>query len=188
MMRSQQLLVTTLFLPILLAAAQPACGQAYPTKTVRLVVGGAPGGGTDIVARMIAQKLTETFGQQVVVDPRGQMAGSIATEIVSRATPDGHTILIVASSHAMNPALMRKLSYDTVRDFAPITQATKQDMLLVVHPSIPVTSLKELIAYARANPGKLNYGSGQVANALPMELLKAMSGTQIQHVPYKGGA
>jgi tripartite-type tricarboxylate transporter receptor subunit TctC len=178
----------TLVVPALLCAAlAPAHAQSYPTKTVRLVVAGAPGGGTDIVGRMIGQKLGEPLGQPVVVDPRGAMVGSVGTDIVARAAPDGHTILIAASSHAMNPALLRSLPYDTLRDFAPITQATTQDMLLVVHPSLPAKNLKELLALAKASPGKLNYGAGQVANALPMELLKSMSGTDIQHVPYKGG-
>jgi tripartite-type tricarboxylate transporter receptor subunit TctC len=170
------------------AVLAPAYGQSYPTKPVRLVVAGAPGGGTDTVARMIAQRLSDVLGQPVVVDPRGQMAGSIGTEIVARSAPDGYTLLIAASSHAMNPALISKLPYDTLRDFAPVTQTTKQDMLLVVHPSVPARNLKELIALARASPGKLNYGAGQVANALPMELLKSMSGADIQHVPYKGGS
>lgn len=179
---------TLLFLALSSAALAPAHAQSYPTKTIRLVVAGAPGGGTDIVGRMIGQKLTDALGQPVVVDPRGAMVGSVGTDIVARAAPDGHTILIAASSHSMNPALLRSLPYDTLRDFAPITQATKQDMLLVVHPSLPARTLKELLALAKSSPGKLNYGAGQVANALPMELLKSMSGTNIQHVPYKGGA
>jgi tripartite-type tricarboxylate transporter receptor subunit TctC len=170
------------FSPVALAHA-----QSYPTKTIRLVVAGAPGGGTDIVGRMVAVKLAESLGQPVVVDPRGAMVGSVGTDVVARAAPDGHTILIAASSHSMNPALLKSLPYDTLKDFAPVTQATRQDMLLVVHPSLPAKSLKELLALAKASPGKLNYGAGQVANALPMELLKSMSGTTIQHVPYKGG-
>jgi tripartite-type tricarboxylate transporter receptor subunit TctC len=180
------LVVFVLFLlsPLAFAAEQT---QTYPTKTIRLVVAGAAGGGTDIVGRMIGQKLSEPLGQPVVVEPRGAMVGSVGTDLVARASPDGHTILIAASSHSMNPALLKSLPYDTLRDFAPITQATRQDMLLVVHPSLPAKNLKELLALAKASPGKLNYGAGQVANALPMELLKSMSATSIQHVPYKGG-
>lgn len=187
-MTLRRLRCALLFLAVSPVSLAPAYGQSYPTRTLRLVVAGAPGGGTDIVGRMIGQKLTDALGQPVVVDPRGAMVGSAGTDIVARAAPDGHTILIAASSHSMNPALLRSLPYDTLRDFAPITQATKQDMLLVVHPSLPAKNLKELVALAKSSPGKLNYGAGQVANALPMELLKSMSGSDIQHVPYKGGA
>ncbi len=160
--------------------------QTYPTKPVRLIVPFAPGGGTDVLARMIAQQLTDALGQSVVVDNRAAVDGIVGSEIVAKSAPDGYTLIIVSSSHAINVALGKKLPYDTSRDFVPITQTAKQQLLLVVHPTVPVKSVKELIDYVKQRAGKLNYGSSSNAVALPMELFKAMTGTDIQHIPYKG--
>ncbi len=162
--------------------------QPYPNKPIRLVIPFAPGGGTDILARMIAQKLSEALGVPVIADNRPAVDGLVASETVARAVPDGYTLLIVSSSHAINPAIGRKLPYDTLRDFAPITQTASQQLFLVVHPSLPVRSVKELIDYAKARPGALNYGSSSSAVVLPMELFKSITGTDIVHIPYKGSA
>ncbi|MEK6593491.1 MAG: tripartite tricarboxylate transporter substrate binding protein [Pseudomonadota bacterium] len=168
------------------AASAPAFAQNYPNKPVRLLVPFAPGGGTDTLARMISQRLSDALGQPVVVDNRPAVDGIIATELAADSPPDGYTLLIVSSSHAINPALGRKLPYNTLKDFAPITQTANQQLLLVVHPSVQASSVKELIALVKAKPGAMNYGSSSNAVALPMELFKTMTGTDIQHVPYKG--
>jgi tripartite-type tricarboxylate transporter receptor subunit TctC len=168
------------------AAASFSVSAQYPTKPVRLIVPYAPGGGTDVLARMIAQRLTDAFGKSVVVDNRPAVDGIVGAEIVARAAPDGYTLLIISSSHAINEALGKKLPYDTMRDFAPITQTANQQLLLVVHPSLPVKSVKEFVDHVKSNPGKLNYGSSSNATALPMELLKSIVSADIQHIPYKG--
>ncbi len=167
-------------------ASLGAFAQTYPTKPVRLIVPFAPGGGTDVLARMIAQQLTDALGQSVIVDNRAAVDGIVGSEIVAKSAPDGYTLIIVSSSHAINVALGKKLPYDTLRDFAPITQTAKQQLLLVVHPTVPVKSVKEFVDYVKQRAGKLNYGSSSNAVALPMELFKAMTGTDIQHIPYKG--
>ena len=164
-----------------------ALAQAYPTRPVRLVLPAA-GGGTDVLSRLIARQLSEALGESVIVDNRPAVDGIVGTEIVARAAPDGHTLLIVSSSHAINVALGRKLPYDTIKDFVPITQTTSQHLLLVVHPSVPVKTVRELVEYLRARPGKLNYASSSNGTALPMELFKTMTATHVQHVPYKGSA
>ncbi len=147
----------------------------------------SPGGSTDITARLIAQKLNEAYKQTVVVDNRP--GGISGTEIVSQAVPDGHTLLVVASSLTINPALNAKLPYDTVRDFTPITQLSKFPNLLAAHPSVPVKTLQDVIALARAKPGQLNYASAGSGTGTHMsaELLKQMTGIDIVHIPYKGG-
>jgi tripartite-type tricarboxylate transporter receptor subunit TctC len=165
-------------------AAAPAL--AYPDRPVRVIVPYAPAGGTDLVARMVAQRLSEATSQPFVVDNRPAVDGIVGSELVARAQPDGYTLLLVSTSHAINAALGRKLPYDTLRDFAPIVHTANQQLLLVVHPSVQARSVKELVALARARPDALNYGSSSNATALPMELFKTMTGTRIQHVPYKG--
>ena len=162
--------------------------ETYPDKPVRLVISLAPGGGTDTVARRIAQRLGDVLGQTVVPDNRPAVDGVIATEIVARAKPDGYTLLFSSSSHEMNAALGRKLPYDAIRDFAFVTQTSSQQMILVVHPALPVHNVKELIEYAKARPGKLNYGASSNAVALPMELFKSMAGINVNYIPYKGSA
>jgi len=156
---------------------------------VRLIVPFAPGGSNDIMARITAQKLTESFGQQVIVDNRAGASGIVGTEIAAKAPPDGYTVLMMSLTLTVNPSLYRKLPYDTVKDLAPVTLVASAPLMLVVHPSIPAKSVNEFIAFAKANPGKLNFGSGG-AGATPHlagEMLKMMARLQMTHVPYKGG-
>jgi tripartite-type tricarboxylate transporter receptor subunit TctC len=171
-----------------IAAPAAAATLDYPTRPVRLVVPYPAGGGTDYMARSVAQRLTDSLGQPVIVDNRPAVDGIIGTQTVATARPDGYTLLLVSSSHAINVSLGRKLPYDTLRDFAPIIQTANQQLILVVNPTLPVKTVKELIALAQAKPDGLNYGSSSNATALPMELFKTMSRTRIQHVPYKGTA
>ena len=163
--------------------------QSYPTKSIRLIVPFAPGGSNDIMARLVGQKFSESFGQQVVIDNRTGASGIIGTDIAAKAPPDGYTLLIMSLTFAVNPSLFRKLPYDTERDLTPVTLVASAPLMLVVHPSIPAKSAQELIAYAKNNPGKLNFGSGGPGTTphLAGEMLKMMSGTQMTHVPYKGG-
>ncbi|MGZ8155869.1 MAG: Bug family tripartite tricarboxylate transporter substrate binding protein [Burkholderiales bacterium] len=175
----------------LLLFATTAAAQDYPSKPVRFLVGLAPGGGTDIVARILASKLTETWGQQMIVENRTGAGGSIATDMVAKAAPDGHTLLLCnMATHAIGPALHKKLPYDHIRDFAPISMVGTTPNILVVHPSMPVRTIKEFVALAKANPGKINYGSSGVGTALhlTMELFRTMTGIDVVHVPYKGGS
>ncbi len=171
---------------LLACAAGAHAASAYPDRPVRMIVPFTPGGGTDLVARMIAQKLGENLGQPVVVDNRPAVDGVVGTEIAARSQPDGYTLLQVSTSHAINVALGRKLPYDTLKDFAPIAHTANQQLILVVNPTLPVRTVKELIALGRAKPDALNYGSSSNATALPTELFKAMTGIQAQHIPYKG--
>ena len=153
---------------------------------MRLIAPFAPGGGLDATARLIAQRLTLTLGQPVVVDNRPAVDGVVGTETAARASPDGHTVLIVNMSHAINPAIGKKLPYDTLKDFAPITQTNNQQLLLVVVPAVPAKTVRELIELLKAKPGAMSYGSSSNAAALPMELFKSMTGTAIVQIPYKG--
>lgn len=160
----------------------------YPTKPIRIVVASSPGGGLDIVARGVGQQLTAAWGQSVVIDNRAGASGTIAAELVARAVPDGYTLLIVSASYAVNPSVYPKLPYDSIRDFAPITQATVQAQVLAVHPSVAARSLKDLVALAKAAPGRLNYsspGDGSLSQ-LAFELFKGTAGVDIHHIPYKG--
>ena len=177
---------------ILVTGIAPAQGaESYPARAVRMVVGFPPGGTTDIMGRIAAQKLSDTFGQQVIVDNRPGAGGNIATELVARAAPDGYTLLASpGSTLTINPSLYAKLGFDTLRDFAPVTILAEVPNLLVVHPSLPARSVKELIALARSRPGQLNYastGAGQSTH-LSMELFKSMARVDLNHVPYKGSA
>lgn len=170
-------------------SADLTAAQVYPTKPIRFIVAFAPGGGTDIVARSLSQRLSEKLGQQVVVDNRPGGGTIIATDLLARAAPDGHTILIVDPSFAINPSLYRRLPYDPDRDFRPITLVASFPLIVVVHPTLPVRTIKELIALARAKPGQLNYGSAGSGSSthLAPEILKMMADIDIVHVPYKGG-
>jgi tripartite-type tricarboxylate transporter receptor subunit TctC len=173
----------------LVLASSVAIAQNFPTRPVRFVVPFPAGGGVDLVARSIAQKLTEAWGQQVIVDNRSGANGTIATDHVAKAAPDGYTVLIAFASHTINAALYEKLPYDPVKDFAPVTIAASVPNIVVVHPSLPVKSIKELITLARAQPGKINYssaGSGSPAH-MSAELFNTMANTKLSHVPYKGG-
>lgn len=173
-----------------LSVATPLQAQHYPTRPLRLVVPAPPGGGTDILGRIAAQKLTDTLRQPVVIDNRAGASGMIGSEIVARADPDGHTLLICFTTHVTNPSLYPKMAYDTVRDFASVAMVGVIPSVLVLHPSIPSQSVKEFIAYARERPGKLVYGSAGSGSAthLSTVLFASMTGTSMVHVPYKGSA
>ncbi len=173
-----------------IAAPAFAHAQNYPDKPIRLIVPFAPGGGTDITARTIAQKLTERLGQTVVVDNRPGANGTIGVDLAAHAAPDGYTLSMISSSHSVNVSLIKKLPYDLVKDLAPITQATTQPYALVIHPSLPVKSVKELIALARAKPGAINYGSSGTGGLshLSGALLASLAKINIVHIPYKGGS
>ena len=172
-------------------AASLAHAQTYPSKPLRFVVPFAAGGGSDLVARTVALKLTEALGQPVVVDNRAGAAGTIGADIAAKSPPDGHTLLLGSNGPlAINPSLYAKLPYDAARDFTPVSLVTIMPFVLVVHPALPVRTVKELIALAKSKPGQLNYGSpgnGSTTH-LANELLKSMTGMNITHVPYKGVA
>lgn len=173
------------------AAAQPAVtrqARMFPTKPIRFVVPFPPSGANDILARLFAEKISKRWEQQVVVDNRPGAGSIIGSEIVAKALPDGYTILIVGQGYALNPGLYEKLPYDTVQDFARVTMLASAPNVLVMHPSVPVKSVRELIALAKANPDGLNYASSSVGSSghLSMELFKRMAGIAISHIPYKG--
>jgi tripartite-type tricarboxylate transporter receptor subunit TctC len=174
-----------------LAAGLPLAGFAqgtYPNRPVRIVVPYPPGGSVDPVARLVAQKLTQLWGQQVVVDNRPGASTIIGTDAVAKAAPDGYTLLLTASTHVSNPLLFTNLPYDSVKDFTPVTPLYLAEFVLVAHPSVKASTLQELVAQAKANPGKLSYASAGPGNAnhMGMELLGMMTGTRMLHVPYKG--
>jgi len=169
-------------------ALSTGSGQAYPVKPIRFIVGFPPGGTNDIVARVLAPKLSESLGQSVLVDNRGGANTAIASEMFVRTPPDGHTIMLNAPGHATNPALL-KLNFDSVKDFAFITLAAESQNLLVVHPSFPPRSVKELVAISKKNPGAINYGSSGIGTTvhLSAELFQFMTGVKWVHIPYRGG-
>jgi tripartite-type tricarboxylate transporter receptor subunit TctC len=173
------------------ALSLPAAAQKFPTKPIRIIVAYTPAGATDILARAVGQKMSENWDQPVIVENRPGANGNIGTEAAARATPDGHTMVMgTAGTHGINPSLYRKLNWDAVKDFAPVSLVAMVPNILVVNNSLPVKNVKELIAYAKANPGKLNYGSpgnGSTAH-LSMELFKTMTGANLTHIPYKGSA
>jgi tripartite-type tricarboxylate transporter receptor subunit TctC len=172
-----------------LALAGPAKAQDYPSKPIRLVVPFAAGGATDVLARLVGERLTASLGQQVVVDNRPGAGGNIGSDIVARAEPDGYTILMGAvGTHAINPSLYPKMPYDPVKDFAPVTLVASVPNVLVVNPEVPAKSVQELIDLAKAKPGELNFASSGNGTSIHLsgELFKAMTGTDIVHVPYKG--
>ncbi len=162
--------------------------QPYPSRPIRLVVPFTAGGGTDITARLVGQKLGERLGTSIVVDNRTGAGGIVGTEIAARAAPDGYTLVLVSSSHAINPSLHRRLPYDTVKDFAPVTLVVLSPGMLVVNPAVAARTVKEFVEFVRARPGQLTYGSA--GNGTPvhlsMELLKSIEHVDIVHVPYKG--
>jgi tripartite-type tricarboxylate transporter receptor subunit TctC len=176
-------------LGLMLLPASPVLAQAWPNKPIRIVVGFPPGGGNDIIARLAGAKMQETWGQSVVIENRPGANSIIAAEFVAKAAPDGYTLLVNATGGmTVNPSLYPKLSYDPIRDFVPISIIGSFPMVLAVHPSVPATTVQELVAHARANPGKLNYSSGSTSFQLATELLKQMTGISMNHVPYKGSA
>jgi tripartite-type tricarboxylate transporter receptor subunit TctC len=182
--------IAALGLPILAAVALTAPAQPYPSKPLRLVVGFTPGGGVDINARLLAPKLSDYLGQQVIVDNRPGAGTNIANEHVAKSAPDGYTLLINTAAVAINMALYKKTNFDTLRDFAPISVFSQSPNILVVHASVPAKNIKELVALARARPGKMNFssaGSGTTQH-LSGELFKLRTKTSMVHVPYKGSA
>jgi len=174
-------------LPMLIAVGAAA---GYPDHPIRFVVPVAAGGGNDIVARLLAQKLTDAWGQSVVVDNRPGAATAIGAEIVAKAIPDGYTIMLTSVSFAINAGMRKQLPFDPVRDFATITQVARVPQIMVVNPAVPATTLAEFIALAKAKPGQLNYASAGTGSSthLAMELFMDMTGTKLNHVPYKGTA
>src|SRR5215467_4600567 len=161
----------------------------YPSKPIHIVVGFPPGGGNDIIARMVGAKMQDAWGQPVVIDNKPGANSIIAAEFVARSAPDGYTILVNATGGmSVNPVLYEKLPYDPLRDFVPISMVGSFPLVLVVNPSVPASSVSELVAYAKANPGKLNYSSGSTAFQVATEMFKQMTGTDIKHIPYKGSA
>ncbi|MBI3917090.1 MAG: tripartite tricarboxylate transporter substrate binding protein [Betaproteobacteria bacterium] len=169
-------------------AAFSCVAQEYPARPVRMIVPFPPGGGTDYFGRIIAQKLTENLGATFVVDNRGGAGGIIGTEVAAKSKPDGYTIILVSTSHAINPSLHRKLPFDPARDFAPVTMLASGPLLLVVHPSLPARNVRELITLAKARPGMLavaSAGNGTPPH-LAVELFKTMTRVDMVHVPYKG--
>jgi tripartite-type tricarboxylate transporter receptor subunit TctC len=182
---------TRLAVALLALATGPALAQAWPAKPVRWISPFAPGGGADITSRAIGLKLSEYWGQQVVIDNRGGAGGNIGTELAAKSPPDGYTILLgTVGAMAVNPSLFSRLPFDPVKDFVAVTQAAEALNALVVHPSLPVKNVKEFIALAKRRPGELHYGSsGQgAADHLSGELFDRLTGTKMVHVPYKGGA
>lgn len=165
-----------------------ACAQTYPSKAIRIVVPFPAGGTSDILARALGQKLSEEWKQPVIVDNRPGAGANIGAEIVVKSPPDGYTLLLASTIHTINPSLYRKLAYDPVRDFAPITLIALTSQVLVVHPSLPVSSVKELVTYAKKRPGQIHYSSAGNGSQphLTAELFKSRTGIDIVHVPYKG--
>ncbi len=164
--------------------------QPYPSKPIRLIVPFPPGGSVDPIARLVGQKLTEAWGQQVIIDNRPGGNGVIGTEIVAKAPPDGHTLIMVTTNFIINPALVAKLPYDSVRDLAPVALLASAPLVLVVHPSVPATSVKDLVALAKSRPGELNYASSGngTAGHLAGVLLGTAAGNKLTHIPYKSSA
>ena len=170
--------------------APPALAQGYPARTIRIVVPYPPGGPTDVLARIVAGRLSDGLGQQVVLDNKPGASGMIGAEMVAKAAPDGYTLLANASVHVINPGLYPKMPFDAIADFVPVTQLASVPLILVVNNDLPVKSVRELIAYAKANPGKLNFASSGNAAAphLAGESFRLATGAAMQHVPYKGSA
>jgi tripartite-type tricarboxylate transporter receptor subunit TctC len=171
------------------AAQAPTSGAAYPTKSIRLIVPLAPGGGNDTIARLIGQKITPTLGQQVVVDNRAGAGGAIAAELVAKSPADGYTLLLAnVAVMTIIPNSQKKVTYDSLKDFAPVSLIASAPLLVVVHPSLPVNSIKQLVALAKAKPGALNYASNGIGSSthLATEMFLMMTGTKMVHVPYKG--
>lgn len=174
----------------LIACSTNAISQEYPNKPIRFIVPHAAGGSNDIIARVIAPRLSESLGQQVLVDNRGGAGAIIGTTLAAKAAPDGYTIMLATTPHGANPALHSKLPYDTLRDFASVSLVALMPSVLIVHPSVPATSVSELVALAKSKPGQLNYGSGGAASSiyLTMALFMDHTGINVFHISYKSGA
>lgn len=172
------------------AALSLPAAAAWPEKPVRIVVPYPPGGSTDIVGRLVGAKLSEALGQQFIVENRPGAGGNLGMELAAKAAPDGYTIVVATTAHAINMTLFKNLTFDTVKDFEPVALLTENPLIVVTHPSVPANSIRELIALAKAKPGGLNYassGNGQSTH-LAAELFNAMAGTKMAHIPYKGSA
>ena len=182
--------ILALMLAMAASIVAPAAAQNYPIKTVRLIAPFAPGGATDVLARLTAQKLGERWGQSVIVDNRAGAGGNIGAEAAVRSAPDGYTLLVAGAPHAINMTLYRNLTYDLARDLVAINRIAGYPSAIVVHPSVPAKSVKELVALARARPGDLNFGSPGPGspNRLAVELFMIMANVKMTHIPYKGGS
>jgi len=181
-------LVRVLLVLALAGAAWVAQAQTYPVKPVRMIVPFAPGGNTDIIARIVVPGMSKSLGQQIIIDNRGGAGSMIGTDMAAKSPPDGYTVLMVSAAHVINPAMVKKLPFDPVRSFAAISKVADVPSALVVHPSLPVKTVKDLVALAKSNPGKLNYGSagrGSIGH-LSAELLGSLAQIKMTHVPYKG--
>lgn len=165
-----------------------ALAQAFPSKPVRIVVPYAPGGGTDIISRTLAAKLQEAWGQSVFVENRPGANGIVGTEVVLKSPPDGHNLVVVVGAHVINASLVSKMPFDPVADVAPVTLIATSPWVVVVNPEVPAKNVRELIAHAKANPGKLRFGSSEPSSRLAGEQFKQQAGVDLMHVPYKGGS
>jgi tripartite-type tricarboxylate transporter receptor subunit TctC len=182
--------VITALVPLVLAVSTEASAQAYPNKPIRILVGFAPGGNTDVVARVIAVRMQELLGQPVLVENKPGAGGVVATDFLAKAPPDGYTLLMSSlGPHTVSPSLLKSVGFDPVADLAPVSNVAVNALLLMVNPSLPVKSVPELITYAKANPGKLNFGSSGVGATthLSGEVFNSMAGTKLVHVAFKGG-
>jgi len=188
MIKPGLILITVATAVAVLPSTGVFAASTYPDRPVRMIVGFPPGGAADILARAAGQQLSERLGQQVVIDNRGGAGGLIATETAARGNPDGYTLLFSSIPHVINPHLYKKVSYDALKDFAPVVQFVSVPLMMASGPSLQATTVKELIDYAKANPGKLNYGSGGSGSSshLAVELFKSMAGINMAHIPYKG--
>ena len=188
-MRLEAIVAALAYAVLLLALPASSFAQApYPTRAVRLVVPFPPGGGTDIISRTVAQRLSETWGQPVIVDNRGGANGIIGTDAAAKAKPDGYTLVVVIATHAINPSLYKKLPYDTAADFVPVTLMAQYPFILTIHPALPAKNVREFIALAKARPGQLSYASSGNGSGphLGYELFKTTATIDVVHVPYKG--
>lgn len=178
--------ITAAFVAV--AITVPALAQQYPVKPIRMIAPFTAGGPTDILARIVGQKLTESWGQQVVIENRTGASGTIGSEVVAKSPPDGYTVLVSASVHIIAPSLFSKLPYDAIRDFAPVTVVATSPLVLVVTPTLPVKNVREFVVLAKARPGELSFASSGAGSSthLTSELLKSVTGTKMVHVPYKG--
>jgi tripartite-type tricarboxylate transporter receptor subunit TctC len=183
--------ITLLGVSVLILTAGANATESFPTRPIRLIVPYPAGGGTDIVGRVVGQKLHESLGQPVVIDNRGGAGGTIGTGAAAKSAPDGYTLLLVPTSHVINPSIYAKLPYDTEKDFAPITMVASAAILMAVHPNVPADTVRALIEAAKARPQTIaNYGSAGTGTVFHLtgELFKQLAGLQLQHVPYRGGA
>ena len=162
--------------------------QGFPSKPIRLIVGATTGGAPDLAARLISEKLTVYLGQSVLVENKTGAEHIIASEMVAKSPPDGHTLLLAAINHAVNPSVFKKIPYDTVKDFEPVALAYVVPLVLVVHPSLPVRTVQELVSYAKSNPGKLTFASSGTGSHISMEYFRSLAGLDMVHVPYKGSS